>query len=142
MIRGAIYFLVGLLITPFVWLFSVLRRDSTASPVPKHFKDLADYFWGKGLRASLALQDIQVNHVESMASLKFGLNPSKLLVVTITKSATPEQAALAEAEAAGAPQFSGVRRNGTLVMACTFAPPDPDLEARITSAFMEFANGT
>lgn len=141
MLSRAIYLFVGLLIPPFVWLFSLLRGKSAASPMPKHFNDLSNYFWGKGLRASITLQDVQVNHVESVAALKFGLNPSKFLVVTILKSTTPEQAALAEVEAFGAPQFSGVRRNGTLVMACTFVPPDLDLEARVTGAFMEYENG-
>jgi hypothetical protein len=73
-----------------------------------------------------------------VACLKFGLNPAKFLIVTVMQCATSELAAMVEAEMAGAPQFSGVRRNRTLVMGCTFSPPDADLEARVTSAFMDY----
>jgi hypothetical protein len=90
------------------------------------------------LRRSPVNSDVRAEH---LAQLQFGLNPSQMKVVTLAVAATPEAAELLEREIITAPQYTGVRRNGTLVMACTFAPPDPELEGRVTTAFSNYRGG-
>jgi hypothetical protein len=140
MLRGAFYILLGLVLGPFIWLFTKLGFIKPAPLLPKPIQDVSNYLWGEDLHASVTLQALKVNHAECLASLQFGLDPSKFLVVSLTHSASPEEAALVEKDALIAPHFTGVRRNGTLVMACTFNPPDPELEERITSAFARFVS--
>jgi hypothetical protein len=140
MLRGVFYILLGLVLCPFIWLFTKLGFIKPTPPLPKPIQDVSDFLWGQGLHASVTLQAVKVNHAEHLAYLKFGFAPSKFLVVSLTHSASTEEAALIEKEALMAPQYTGVRRNGTLVMACTFNPPDPELEARITSAFSRYVS--
>lgn len=139
MFKGVLYIFTGLLLGPFIWAFSRLGFIKPAAPIPKYFEKLVYYFQKQGLWASIEIQPIQINHAECVASLRFGLNPAKFLVVTLAKSASEELAQLLESEAKNAPQYTGVRRNGTLVMACTFSPPDPELESRITKVFMAYS---
>ena len=140
MLKGFLYIFTGLVLGPFIWAFDRLGWIKPVTPIPEYFEKLIFYFQKQGLWASVEIQPIQINHAESVASLRFGLNPAKFLVVTLTKSASKEQAQLLEAEAKTAPQYTGVRRNGTLVMACTFSPPDPEFEARVSSVFMAYSD--
>ena len=142
MLRGAFYIFIGIILGPFIWLFTKIGLLKPAPQLPQHLQDFSNYLWGQGLHASVALQNVRVNHAESLAYLQFGLDPSKFRVVSLTSSATPEEAALVDQEALAAPQYTGVRRNGTLVMACTFTPPDPELEERVTSAFARYRSAT
>jgi hypothetical protein len=138
MLRNILYVLLGLILGPFIWLFTKLGALTPSPPKPKAIEDFGNYLWSNGLRASVSLQDVRVNHAEHLAQLQFGLNPSQMKVVTLAVAATPEAAELLEREIINAPQYTGVRRNGTLVMACTFAPPDPELEGRVTTAFSSY----
>jgi hypothetical protein len=142
MLRGALYILLGLVLGPFIWLFTKLGWIKPASVLPKPIQDFSNYLWGQGLHAGVSLQNVKVNHAECLAYLQFGLDPSKFRVVTLTHSSSADLAELVEKEALTAPQFTAVRRNGTLVMACTFTPPDPDLEARLVSAFTRYGGST
>jgi hypothetical protein len=141
MLRNILYVLLGLILGPFIWLFTKLGLVNSAAPVPSSIENFGNYLWSKGLRASVSLQDARVNHADHLAHFQFGLNPSQMKVVTLAVSPTPEAAELLEREISSAPQYSGVRRNGTLVMACTFTPPDPELEDRVTSAFSTYGGG-
>lgn len=142
MLRGALYILLGLILGPFIWIFAKLGWIKPAPVLPKPIQDFSNYLWGQGLHASVSLQDVKVNHAECLVYLQFGLDPSKFRVVSLTHSSTPDLAELVEKEAMAAPQFTAVRRNGTLVMACTFTPPDPDLEAQLVSAFSRYGGAT
>lgn len=141
MLRNIFYILLGLILGPFIWLFTKLGLMKVAPPMPKAVEDFGNYLWSNGLRASVSLQDARVNHADHLAYLQFGLNPSQTKVVTLAVSPSPEAAELLEREIINAPQYTGVRRNGHLVMACTFMPPDPELEDRVTSAFSAYGGG-
>jgi hypothetical protein len=119
-------------------LGSMLGLVKKNPKVPAHFEELRVHLWSNGIRASVQPQDQQVSHADSVALLVIGLSPSNHHVVTLAHSESPELAAMVEAEAQRAPQFTPVRRNGRLVMACTFTPPNAEQEARVASAFMEF----
>ena len=142
MLRGALYIVLGVVLGPIIWLLTKLRVLKPVPVLPKPIHDFSNYLWGQGLHASVSVQDVRVNHAECLAYFQFGLDPSKFRVMSVTYSATSEQAEQVEAEARGAPQFTAVRRNGVLVMACTFTPPDPDLEAKLESAFTRYSVAT
>ncbi|ROZ61454.1 hypothetical protein [Ramlibacter sp. WS9] len=138
MLRGIFYAVVGLIVIPVTWLLAKLGLVKPTPPLPKVIEDFSIYLWGNGLHASVAVQDVRINHADCLAYFQFGLNPSQMKVVSLAASPTPEGAELLEKEIASAPQYTAIRRNGHLVMACTFVPPDLELEARITDAFMRY----
>jgi hypothetical protein len=76
--------------------------------------------------------------VSEVAAFQLGFDTSRRCLVTVMLCDDEAAAARVEAETRNVPHASGVGRNGTLVMACTFSPANPILERRFTAAFMSF----
>ena len=138
LIRNLPFVLLGLILGPFLWLFSKLRTAENRSAASPQLESLNNHLWNNGVRASLSVVNEQVDHCQAVGHLRLGLNPSKFQVVTVTFSESVAEATLAEEAALSAPQYTAVQRNGKFVMACTFQPPDAELEKRVSTVFLSY----
>src|SRR5688572_21255664 len=131
--------LVGLVLFPFFWLLQKLGVLKPPPAVTPQFEALSAHLFRSGISTVPEMCAVPLNNVTEAAAFRLGFNPTQFRVVMVTTSPTPEAAALVESEAAGAPQYTGVRRNACMVMACTFNPPDPALEQAFGKAFASFS---
>lgn len=133
--------IVGLVVAPIFW---VLQKIGVVKPPPKlsaTFEALQSHLFRSGISVVGEMQPLALNNVQEVASFRLGFDPTRFYAVTITLSEDENSASIVEGEARGAPQFSGVRRNGALVMACTFSPANTALEEEFGNAFMSFKQG-
>lgn len=133
--------LLGIAVAPIFWLLQKLGVTKAPPALSPPFDALSAHLYKNGLAALGEMQQITVANVKEMASFRLGFDPAKFQIVTITLSPDENAAATVEAEAKNAPQFTQVCRNGCFVMACTFSPPDPELEKRFAAAFGSFKHG-
>ena len=141
LLMRAVLVLLGLFVMPFAWLLSKLGLAKPPVAVPPDFLALFTHFKQQDLWAGVTVRQEPLNGVECWASFQFGLDPRRFRVAAVTRSSSEEAAAGVEREAAGAPQYTNVCRNGVYVLACTLNPPDPEFGLRVEQAFMSFGRG-
>lgn len=131
----------GLLITPIFWLLQKLRIIPPPPSLPVGFQALSTHLTKNGVFATCEMQQIQISNAKEIASFRIGVDPKEFYVVTVTRSENEDEAKLVEAEALKAPQFTGVCHNGPFVMACTFNPPNAELEKKFQGLFLSYNHG-
>jgi len=132
------FILYGLVFVPIHW---VLRLVGLASPLPtfpQEFQALAAHFQNNGVWSGLTMQAEEIPDVEHWGLFKFGLDPNVFQVAAVMLCHSEEAARSVEKETSAAPQYTNVRRNRQLVIACTFRPPNPSLAENVESAFVSF----
>jgi hypothetical protein len=130
-------YLVGLVFLPFYLLLRWMVAIKTPE-APADFVALVGHLHGVDLWPVLSMRHEKVTNVEALGWLSFGISSNAMCVVTVARCASPELAKVVENELRAAPQYTGVNINRSYVMGCTFSPANPDLEARVTAAFLSF----
>ena len=114
----------------------LFRPRSNLSPA---FEALNEHIFRSGIPTVCEMRkNMMMGDVAEVAAFRLGFDPNRLHVVTVMRCEDGGGAIRLEAQAKTLPEVSGVNRNGTYVMTCSFTPPDPIVEQRFTKAFLAF----
>jgi hypothetical protein len=80
--------------------------------------------------------------VQALAAFVISPGAANFKVLSVAQCDSAEEANHQVAEARKNPLLAFVTRNGSLVMTCTFMPPDEAMGAKARDAFLSFASMT
>ena len=106
--------------------------------VPPEFTRLADHFDKHGIRCAVQMYTEKMPGVQALAAFVISPDAGNFKALSIAHCDSPEDSAHQEAEARKNPLHAFITRNGSLVMTCTFMPPDEALGAQARDAFLSF----
>jgi len=132
-------YLASLILIPLAWL---LRKLRLVPGTPPEIVLLVDHLARNELRPAVSIRPERINDVQTLAWLVFQSSDETMAVVTLAACESQDLAVRVEEEMLGAPQYTGVQRNGPYVIGCTFMPPNPELQSQVGASFSSFASAT
>jgi hypothetical protein len=109
------------------------------SDLSRSFEAFNSHLFRSGIPATGEMQhNLILPGVKEVAAFKLGYDVNRVRLVTVMIAEDEAAAQRIEQETRAVPQVMSVHRNGNLVMACTFAQPDPIVERRVVAAFAAF----